>query len=359
MPGKPHLTADDVFAEMAAAVLQPKQKLRRRFLPGLLVAFIDLIRTVRPTNRTYRSLADFYAAFPRREKTGEGGTANTLIVTRSDGTTLSIRPPYERFQHWVRSEHNRFDYPSAAPHATQAWGDYEHWLACLVGLDDAALTALEERVRQFTLATFASHETDGSTIKREPPRFHLFLDRFDFSKRAGPTGAAYQGTVFAWVRADAPHLQVQVAKVRTGSKRVGKVGDVDARDGEALVLAAEVKQFKFKANDVDSLKEFASLVDRHHALGLVVALDFEDAAKAAITALGLEPVTRQDLLDRVRLWDSLKQRNAVQALLFYVTQVEQDKELIDAVQGFFAEIEKEFVGSDSVPDPMGDQTGGV
>lgn len=350
MSDKQRLSADDVFAEMSAGVLQPKQKLRRRFLPGLLVAFIDLIRTVRSINRTYDSLASFYADFPRQEKTGEGGTANTLIVARPDGTTLSIRPAYQRFEYWARGKNNRFDYPNMAPHATQAWSDYEHWLTCLVGMDDAALAALEDRVRRFTLDTFVSHATDSSTLKREPPRFHLFLERFDFAKRAGPTGAAYQGTVFAWVRADAPHLQVQVAKVRTGSKRIGKVGDVDARDGEALVLAAEVKQFRFKASDVDSLKEFASLVGRHRALGLVVALDFEEAAKAAISALGLEPVTRQDLLDRVRLWDALKQRNAVQALLFYVTQVEQDKELIDAVQSFFAEIEKEFANPPAAPE---------
>lgn len=334
------LTAADILDEMSRAVKEPRQKVRRRFLPGLLVAFIELIRAVRPPGVVYSSLKGFYRDFPRQLKTSDGGKANTLIVAKPDGTTLSIRPAYGRFERWARADNARYDYPSMAPHATQAWADYEHWLEVLVGLDDKALADLEQMVRAFTLKHFVSHAVDGSTIRREPPRFYLFLRHFDFAARAGPTGAAYQGTVFAWIRADAPHLQVQVSKVRTGSKRIGKVGDVDARDGEALVLAAEVKQFGFAANDVADVAEFAALVQQRRALGLVAALDVDEPARAALKQLGLEPVTRQDLIDRVRLWDTMKQRNAVQSLLYYVTQVEQEKTLIDAVRGFFTAFEK-------------------
>lgn len=205
-------TSDEVFAEMSAGVQATRQKTRRRFLPGLLVAFIDLVRTVRPAGQTYASLTDFYQDFPLREQTREGGKANTLIIQRPDGSTPSLRPAYQRFEAWVRDENRRFDYPSMAPHATQAWRDYEHWLACLVAMNDTELEKLEDRIRLFTLDAFASYENDSGPLKREPPRFYRFMRDFDFSKRVGPTGAAYQGAVFAWIRADAPHLQVQVAK---------------------------------------------------------------------------------------------------------------------------------------------------
>ncbi|SCK08975.1 hypothetical protein VAR608DRAFT_0299 [Variovorax sp. HW608] len=349
------MSADEIFQEMVAAVTQTNPRKRRQFLPGLLVAFIDLINQVRAQGRLYNSLDAFLQDFPRQERTHDGGKANTLIVATGPDTTLSIRPAYSRFEKWARGEHSRFDYPSMAPHATQAWGDYEHWLAGLVGMPNKQLSLLEQRVRAFTLDHFASHEVDASTLKREPPRFRLFLEKYDFTKGGDRSGAAYQGTVFAWVRADSPHLQVQVHKVRTGSKRIGKVGDVDARDGEILVLAAEVKQFKVKTEDVSDFTEFANLVTRHRALGLVVALSFEDEARKALVDLGLEPVTKQDLIDRVRLWDALKQRNAVQALLFYVTQVEQNKPLIDSVQGFFAELEKSL---DESGDAAADHQGG-
>lgn len=345
------MTSDKIFEEMVAAVTQVNPRKRRQFLPGLLVSFIDLILQVRGEDRQYESLQAFFDDFPRQERTHDGGRANTLIIATGTNTTLSIRPAYTRFEKWVRGEHSRFDYPSMAPHATQAWGDYEHWLELLVGMTNEQLSELERRVRAFTLERFASHAVDGSTLKREPPRFRLFLEQFDFSKSGDRSGAAYQGTVFAWVRADSPHLQVQVHKVRTGSKRIGKVGDVDARDGEVLVLAAEVKQYKVKADDLAEFKEFANLVTRHRALGLVVALAFDDAARSALIALGLEPVTKQDLIDRVRLWDALKQRNAVQSLLFYVTQVEQNKSLIDSVQRFFSGLEKKL---DDAGDAAGD-----
>jgi hypothetical protein len=347
------MTADEIYEEMIAAVRQTNSRKRRQFLPGLLVAFIDLILKVRAENVRYGSFSEFLAAHPRQDKTHDGGKANTLIVQHGDAT-LSIRPAYGRFEKWARGQHSRFDYPSMAPHATQAWGDYVHWLDALVGMSKEDLFNLETGVRDFTLDHFASHEIDASTLKREPPRFRLFLENYDFTKMGDRSGAAFQGTVFAWVRADSPHLQVQVHKVRTGSKRIGKVGDVDARDGELLVLAAEVKQFAVSIDDMSDFTEFANLVTRYRALGLVVALSFEDEARQAILELGLEPVTRQDLIDRVRLWDSLKQRNAVQALLFYVTQVEQNKALIDSVQGFFAGLERAIdeSGEDAVDPNM-------
>lgn len=338
------MKADDIFKEMAATVRQANSRKRRQFLPGLLVAFIDLIIKVRGEDEVYDSFQGFLADHPRQHKTHDGGKANTLIVKHKDAT-LSIRPAYGRFEKWARGEHSRFDYPSMAPHATQAWGDYVHWLDALVGMPKDELQALEKRVRAFTLDHFASHDVDASTLKREPPRFRLFLENYDFTKAGDRSGAAFQGTVFAWVRADSPHLQVQVHKVRTGSKRIGRVGDVDARDGEVLVLAAEVKQFVVTLKGIADFAEFANLVTRHRALGLVAALAFDDDARQAVLDLGLEPVARQDLIDRVRLWDSLKQRNAVQALLFYVTQIEQNKSLIDSVQGFFAELERAFEAS--------------
>lgn len=332
------MTSDDIFEEMAAAVRIANVRKRRQFLPGLLCAFVDLVVRVREAGKRYPDFNAFLVDHPRKLNTNDGGRANQLVVQHGD-STLGIRPAYTRFERWARGEHSRFDYPSMAPHATQAWPDYVHWLDALVGMSDDELRALEERAREFTLSHFASHEVDDSTLQREPPRFRSFLENYDFRKPGDRSGAAFQGTVFAWIRADSPHLQVQVHKVRTGSKRIGKVGDVDARDGEALVLAAEVKQFDVTARDLPDFTEFTNLVARHRALGLIVALSFDDESRQAIVESGLEPVTRQDLIDRVRLWDALKQRNAVQALLFYVSQVEQNKPLIDSVQSFFAALE--------------------
>jgi hypothetical protein len=153
------------------------------------------------------------------------------------------------------------------------------------------------------------------------------------------TGAAYQGTVFGYLRADASHLQVDVAKVRTGSKRVGRIGDIDARGGELLVLSAEVKQYTLLQADVPAFEQFSSQVSDQGALGLVVALDFEEGARVALRKLQLEPMSIDDLIERVRLCDALKQAIAVRALLYYVHYIEKSSALYKRLREFLDSLE--------------------
>lgn len=330
------MTAQDIIDEIAANF---DKGARRKFLPGLLISFVWLLQHLNATGGKYSSLDMFYAAHPRKTKTRSGGAANTLIVQRG-GETISIRPFYDKIQDWIRADQRRFDYPSSAPHATQAWKDYEKWIPVLLELNDTQLDDLVEKVKQFVLDTLPIQDIAAETFRREPPRFYLFLRDFDLSARTGePPGAAFQGTVFGYIRADASHLQVDVDRVKTGSKRVGRVGDIDAREGDLLVLSAEVKQFTFKESNLPDVAEFAELVTRHKALGLVVALDFADGVKEKLAEMGIEAVSKADIIERVRLWDPMKQKIAVQALVYYAQYKEQKAALLARIRSFFQEIE--------------------
>lgn len=332
------MTPKEILAELAANF---DAGARRRFLPGLLISFVWLLKEIGATNGKFASLADFYKAHPRKTKTRSGGDANTLIVNTGKGDeTISIRRFYDEIQNWFRADQRRFDYPSAAPHATQSWKDYEHWIAALLPLSDKALDKLVEDAKKFVLAKLPEQDVAATTFRREPPRFYLFLRDFDLSKHAKETsGAAYQGTVFGYIRADASHLQVDVDKVRAGSKRVGRVGDIDAREGDVLVLSAEVKQFSFNESNLADVAEFASLVTRHNALGLVVALDFAEGVREKLADMGLEAVAKSDLMERVRLWDPLKQKIAVQALVYYTQYKEQNSALLERIRTFFKDLD--------------------
>lgn len=341
------MTPQDILDEIQNNFTSGK---RRKFLPGLLIAFIRTLKALNATGGRYASLAAFYAVHPRRTTLRTGGGANTLIVWRDasktgpNDETLSIRPAYDAIQSWFRDDQKRFDYPSSAPHSTQAWAEYERWLEALLTFSDAETDKLEEDAKAFVLASLPAQQIDASLIKREPPRFYLFLRDFDWSaKRGEPTGAAFQAAVFGYLRADASHLQVDVGKVRTGSKRVGRIGDIDARDGELLVLTAEVKQYKVEVAETANFTELADQVARQSALGLVVALDFEDGAREAIKDIGLETMSRHDLVDRVRLWDSRKQTNAVQALRYCVFYKEKNSALFKRITDFLASLDDEAV----------------
>lgn len=315
---------------------------RRRFLPGLLIAFINFLRELHALDSRFTSLDDFHVIYPRVTKRVTGAALNTLVVKRPDGGTHSIRGHYDAAANWFRADQKRFDYPSSAPHATQAWSDYVHWLNALLQMSTSEADKLEEAAKQFVLDALPSQAIDASTIRRQPPRFLWFLERFDMSVHKGETsGAAYQGTVFGYIRADAPHLQVEVGKVRTGSKREKRVGDIDARDGADLVLSAEVKQFTVGKGTLPDLAEFAHLIAEHQALGLVVALDFDPEASEALVQMGLKPLSRADLVERVRIWDPLKQEIALNAVLYYVGFREQSSALYERVRAFIGDVEAE------------------
>src|SRR5207249_4612878 len=84
------------------------------------------------------------------------------------------------------------------------------------------------------------------------------------------------------IRADNTHMQIEIDKVRTGSKRLQRVGDVDGWDGGRLAIRAEVKQFVLRTKDLDDLKAFANEVVRRGAIGVVVALGYEDGMREAL-----------------------------------------------------------------------------
>jgi hypothetical protein len=312
----------------------------------LLVPFIDLFLTLEVPDGNYPDFGAFLADFPRQTLTGAGARANTLIVIKPDGRTLSLRPFYNAIERYYRAEHKRFDFPSAAPHATQAWIDYITWLDALVTFSAEQLQQLLERVNQFVLNTLTSQEFDPSTVEIEPPAFRLLIEAFDMVSRKGePTGAAFQGLVFGFLWADNPHLQIGIDKIRTGSKRLQRIGDVDGWEGGRLAISAEVKQYELKASYVPNIEGFANAIGCRGALGVVAALSFEDGVRDTLEGMGVIPLDRSDILRIVELWDPVKQRTAVFSLLYYVKHVEMNSSLTARVELFLSTASKEWLAN--------------
>lgn len=321
----------------------------RKFSAGLLLAFIDFYAQLGVPGGGARNFDEVLERFPRQAATSGGKRANTLIVALPGGGTLSLRPFYNAAERFFRAEHKRFDYPSCAPHATQAWADYTPWLDALAGFSADELAALRQRVADHVLETLRSQAFDPSAVRLEPPLFRRILESFDMAARKGePTGAAFQGIVFGFLRADNPHLQVEIDKVRTGSKRLQRVGDIDGWDGARLAISAEVKQFDVKPADVPDLEGFANETGRRGTLGLLVALGFRDDSRDRIESLGLKALDTDDLLRIVELWDPLKQRTAVASLIYYARHVEKNSSLAARIDQFL--MAEESGGNPPVPD---------
>lgn len=317
----------------------------RKFSAGLLVAFIDfLLRLGAPTGQ-YRNLDELLAVYPRQEFTSAGKHANTLIVATESGT-VSLRPFYNAAERFFRAEHKRFDYPSCAPHATQAWADYRSWLDALCTFSQEQLYGLRERVQQYVLESLESQAFDPESVSVEPPLFRRILETFDPTAQKGePTGAAFQGIVFGFLRADNPHLQIEIDKVRTGSKRLQRIADIDGWEGSRLAISAEVKQYTLSMESVPDLAAFANEVSRRGALGVVAALGFAAGVREELEVMGVKPLDVDDLLRVVELWDPVKQRTAVASFVYYVNHVEKNSSLARRLQEFIE------VASKPVPPP--------
>lgn len=317
----------------------------RKFSAGLLVAFINFLIKLEAHKLKAKSLADVLVTHQRQTITAAGKRANTLIVSLPDGGTLSLRPFYNEVERFFRSENKRFDYPSCAPHATQAWGDYVPWLDSLVTFNTAQLTALRDKVLQFVLDTLKNQAFDPASVKHDPPLFQLLLDGFEMTTRKGePTGAAFQGMVFGFLRADNPHLQIEIDKVRTGSKRLQRIADIDGWEGARLAISAEVKQYELKIEDVADLESFANETGRRGALGVIAALGFKEGVRELLEGMGIKPLGLDDMLRIVELWDPLKQRTAAASMVYYARHVEKNSFLAERIDEFLLEAAKQKEG---------------
>lgn len=309
----------------------------RKYAAGLCVAYIDFLTALGVPESGITDANGFFALYPRREWRSAGKPASQLIVEVGDGRSLGLRPFYNNIEAFFRAKNNRFDYPSCPGHATQSWRDYSDWLDAMCGLDSESLTKLRHDVVDFVLNTLPSQAFDPSTLVKEPPLFGMILQGFDLTKHKGElTGAAFQGVVFGFLRADNPHLQVEIDKVRTGSKRLQRVGDVDAWEGSRLAITAEVKQYVLKEDAVEQLAGFANSGTSRGAISLVCALGFEERVREKLEELGLHPLDLDDMRYVVDLWDPMKQRTAVASLTYYVKHVEKNSALGDRLDAFIA-----------------------
>lgn len=325
------MTREEIVEEMKRDFRGEGVGKPRKYVGGLLPSFCDFLIELDALGKGYTSLTEMFEDYPQITQ-----GVPTLTVALPSGGQKTIRPAYERYHRFFITESHRLDYPRSPPYATGKWNDYRRWLDALVAMSKADLEWIAQATVAFVLAELKDQSFDPSSVRADPPIFKWLLDRFDFAARAKgePTGAAFQAMVFGYIRADSPHLQVEARKARAGSARTKGVGDIDAWEGDRLVISAEVKHFIVGDGNIGDFTHFAASVTERAALGFVVAEDFQEGSKEKIEALGLHPLSRMDVLKIVSLWDPLKQRAALNAFQWVVVHKEQNSGLIDRVQKF-------------------------
>jgi hypothetical protein len=313
-----------------------------RMLLGLAMSFVAVAEQVLATLHE-ESLDDALEQLDRVETYRSGRTkgqkANSLVfeVEEDDGAfkQVGLRGAYEGFLEVVRGDLRRYDYPSSAPHATQAWSAHVPELESIFAMSQGERRALAEGLWELALEL---PEHKRRTQPRSVPHpFVAVLEDFHSEKGSGePTGAVLQGITYGFIRADAPTLSIATSRVRAGRRRAGGVGDIDGLDGPEVMLAAEVKDFEVtKTSDINGF--LANLGEWPDAVAFVVCAG---ATREVIDVAGssnVTVVTRSQMISAARLWTTDKQLMAVRSTLGYFVHIEQNDALITRFSSFLAE----------------------
>jgi hypothetical protein len=235
-------------------------------------------------------------------------------------------------------ELGRPGYPSAYVYNTGQWKKFQDSLLIdCFRLSEAGRYELCKRLINFG----AEKLTEGSFTGREELRVRLFDDILMHYPRTAPdenAGMAFQGIAAGFIKADRPHLFLIVDKVRTGSARQARIGDIDGYYGLDLELSVEVKDHGLTAGNVEKeVGEFLAKIRAKRIQGMVIARSADPEAKTVIASHGAVCLTDEELRATVSAWDWRKQDQAVSGLLHYLAHVEQNPGAVNRLLAFIAE----------------------
>jgi len=309
-----------------------EQRTRRNFLPGLVLAMIALVEAVLD-HEAKASEPGGIEAFERQLMDSRGRHVNTLNVTLDDGSTVRLRPLYNAAQHVIVHELRRYDFPNMPGHATQAWRQHQDLLDGLFAMTPDERRAVLDAVWETITAL---HRFERRSIAAATPRpFALILSEFPSTQRGEPAGAILQGLAFAYYRADSPNVTIETGKVGAGSRRVGRVGDIDGWNGPELVLSIEVKDEDLVDPHDQTLDGFlANLSEWPDATAIVLSRSAATAVVEGLHGQGVAVLTRESMLDAVQRWDLNKQRLAAPEVHYYLARVQRHSGLTRRFETF-------------------------
>lgn len=317
-----------------------QKKRPKRYVLGLALDFTLLAQLLSKEDEeaknfrpelTEKQLFDKYKLVTNRGETA----SNTLTLT-CNGKEVGIRKIEERVVGFFHSL-NRTGYPSAYVYNTAQWIKFKDLLVLCFKLSENGRHLLCRELIFYGFEIFPLHEFTG----RKEPRVRIFqeiLCNYPRQDKQENGGLAFQGIAHGFIAADRPHLSLIVDKVRTGSARQKRFGDIDCYQGLDLELSVEVKDMSINSTNVKrQLGGFINEVRASGVLGIVISLD---ASLEVITKLredGIVFLTMQNIIKIVQTWDWPKQDNALQGMLHHIAHIEQNTEATNRLLAFIAQ----------------------
>ena len=309
---------------------------------GSLGVAIDFLMVAEQLSRSDERLGGFQPDIDRRQLfSWYENAAKTSLTLKHDGTRYSIRSVHNDVIDIFRSDLLRTNFPSSPGHHTGEWERYDHLLESSFRLSSEGRHEAAQRLFDLGLDKLAARSFDT----REPPFTEPFKQILLNYKRKHPDeegGLTYQALSYGYIRTKWSHLSFRASKVRTGSSRQHRYGDIDGYYGPDLMLSVEVKDKPIDDSNVHS--EFEAMMDlaeRTNVVVIGICRSVTDSAAATLSESGVEIITDADLEDELRIWDYHKQNRAVQGMIHFLSSIEEDPAATQRLLRFLDDVDPE------------------
>ncbi|MCG1002453.1 MULTISPECIES: hypothetical protein [Halobacterium] len=258
-----------------------------------------------------------------------------------DGNKYGIRPVQNDVITVFRDALNRTNFPSSPGHHTGKWDEYEDMFELANQLSRTGRYEAAQRLFDVGLDRLDSQ----SLPTREPPFSSPFYDILQDYQRSHPDengGAAYQAFAYGYVKAKWTHLSLTASKVRTGSSRQNRYGDIDGYVGPDLMLSVEAKDRDITMGNVrGELGEMMKLAEDTTAMVIALCRSVSDNATDVLEDAGVTVITDEDLEQEIASWDYHQQDRAVQGMVHYFYHIEENPKAVQRILRFIEQVDPE------------------
>jgi len=263
---------------------------------------------------------------------------SSLTLKRGD-VREGIRAYHNELIELFREDLNRTNFPSSPGHHTGEWERYDDMLELAFRLSRDGRYVAAQELFDLGLERLESSEYE----RRDPPFEDPFLKVLQDYKRKAPNeqgGSAYQALCYGYVKAEWPHLSLRASKVRTGSSRQQRYGDIDGYHGPDLMISVEVKDRDIDASNVSAeLGTMMKVAQNTTAIAIAICTEVSLEARETLEEADVRVLDDEDLRRQLRFWDYHKQNRALHGMVHFFANIEENPDGVQRLLRFVSSID--------------------
>lgn len=277
-------------------------------------------------------------------------TAKSSLTLKRGDTKEGIRTFHNQLIDLFRNDLGRTNFPSSPGHHTGEWERYDDMLERAFRLSRDGRYEAVQRLFDIGLERLETKDYE----RRQPPfprPFDRVLREYDRSAPFEQGGSAYQALCYGYVKAQWPHLSLRASKVRTGSSRQHRYGDIDGYYGPDLMISVEVKDRDIDASNVyEELGTMMDVAENTTSIAIAICRQITDGARDTLEESEVRVFDDDDLAEQLRTWDYHKQDRAIQGMVHFLANIEENPEAVQRLLRFIAEVDPENTALVHLPD---------